>query len=60
MFEISAVTEPVRYDWPDTDDELSICPLLSATAVDAVRSDAEELSALYDSGSDLSTCPADS
>ena len=69
VFEIAALTPGTpprtsspRYDWPDTDDELTIFALTPKEQVDSVNSppgDDEEIWALYDSGSGLTTCPAD-
>jgi hypothetical protein len=64
VFEIYSVTERAqtpRYDWPDTDDELTICALTppDVAAIGPPSGDLEEVWALYDSGSGLTTCPAD-
>ncbi len=61
VFDVSAVTstEAARCEWPDTDDEVSVCPLLQVTAASPASS-GEELWALYDSVSGLTMCPADS
>ena len=58
VFEVSALTE-ARYDWPDTDEEIIICPLLPPVGIDMVQQNPGEMWALYDSGSGLTTCPAD-
>ena len=64
VFEIYSVTEGAptpRYDSPDADDEMTICALTlpDVAAIGPPSGDLEEVWALYDSGSGLTTCPAD-
>lgn len=55
---LSDVPVATCYDWPDTDDEQCVCPLLEDGCVASLHS-SQDVWALCDTGSSLITCPAD-